>query len=382
MTEHKASICLNMIVKNETRVLDRLFRTVKPYIDYYVIVDTGSSDGTQTFIRDWMSAAGIAGEVHERPWVNFGHNRQQALELAIAAGHGDWVLFIDADEELGVSDPQFVRNLEKGVTYQIRKHHGEIRYALPNLVDITENRWQWQGPVHEYLEHLHGSNRREVRNDVWIICHEGEGARSQDSTAEQKFLRDADLLERELQANPEDSRSQFYLAQSYRHAGHFDKAYEAYRRRAAMAGWAEENFMAQLESGRTAILLNKPEQVVQEALFRAFELRPQRAEPLHDLARYYRERKKYARAYVFAKSGIQIPYPNDHLFVSEDVYAWRLLDELAVAAYWIGRFEESKASCEEILRRINTGLQLHAADLTRVQQNLAFANVKLDKSVG
>lgn len=381
MTEQKASICLNMIVKDETRVLGRLFASVKDYIDYYVIVDTGSSDGTQAFICQWMDEAGIAGEVHERPWVNFGHNRQQALELAVAANRCDWLLFLDADEELGVSDPQFLHKMKKGVIYQLEKHHGAIRYALPNLVDISDNRWQWTGPVHEYLEHRGGSNRREIRKDVWVVYHEGEGVRSQGVTAEQKFLRDARLLERELQEHPEDARSRFYLAQSYRHAGHHEQAYKSYRKRAAMKGWDEEDFMAQLEVGRVAILLDKTQQVVLEEFLKAYDLRPGRAEPLHDLARYFREKKTYGRAYVFAKTGMLLPRPNDSLFVAEDIYAWRLLDELAVAAYWIGRFEESKACCEEILRRVDSGLHLVPDDTKRVQQNLAFANVKLEELV-
>jgi glycosyltransferase involved in cell wall biosynthesis len=379
MADPKPKICLNMIVKDESTVLGRLFASVRDYIDYYVIVDTGSSDGTQVFIREWMDAAGIEGEVHELPWVNFGHNRQQAMELAVAAARSDWLLFIDADEELGVSDPQFLQKMQKGVSYQLEKHHGAIRYALPNLVDISENRWQWKGPVHEYLEHQGGNNRREVRKDVWIVYHEGEGVRSRGLTAEQKFLRDARLLERELRTQPQDARSQFYLAQSYRHAGHHEKAYKAYRKRAAMRGWDEEKFMAQLEVARVAILLGKTEQVVLEEFLKAFDSRPHRAEPLHDLARYFREKKKYGRAYVFAKSGTLIPRPNDRLFVGEEIYAWRLLDELAVAAYWTGRFEESKTCCEEIVRRVDSGVRLSSDDIKRVQKNLAFANAKLDE---
>jgi len=383
MTDHNlAKICLNMIVKNETPVLGRLFASVRDYIDYYVIVDTGSSDGTQAFIREWMDAAGIEGKVHERQWVNFGHNRQQALELAVAAGRGDWLLFIDADEELGVSDPRFLQKMRKGVSYQLEKHLGSIRYALPNLIDISQNRWQWKGPVHEYLEHLGGENRREFCRDVWILAHAGEGARSQGYTAKQKFLRDARLLERELKAHPENARNQFYLAQSYRDAGQYEKAYGAYRRRTTMCGWDEERFVAQLEAGRAAVRLGKTEQVVLDELLKAHDLRPHRAEPLHDLARYFREKKKYGRAYLFAKTGAQMPRPDDSLFVSEEVYAWRLLDELAVAAYWTERFEESKASCEEILCRVEKGLRLTSVDLQRVQKNLAFANVKLDESDG
>ena len=61
-----------------------------------VVVDGGSTDGTQQIIKEYMQD--IPGELHESPWVNFEHNRNEALSLA--KGKGDYLLFIDADEEL------------------------------------------------------------------------------------------------------------------------------------------------------------------------------------------------------------------------------------------------------------------------------------------
>ena len=86
------TICLNMIIKNEAPVIRRCLDSVKPFIDSWVIVDTGSSDDTQQIVRDTM--AGLPGELHERPWKNFGHNRNEALELARTCPHlenGGWV---------------------------------------------------------------------------------------------------------------------------------------------------------------------------------------------------------------------------------------------------------------------------------------------------
>ncbi|HKO46569.1 MAG TPA: glycosyltransferase, partial [Polyangiaceae bacterium] len=166
-----AKICLNMIVKNEVKVLPRLIRSVKDYIDYYVIVDTGSTDDTIELIRREMAGYGIEGEVHSRPWVNFGVNRQQALELALAANQGDWLLFIDADEELGVSDPKFYEKLEAGVSYEIEKHQNDVRYAVRHLVNIRSTTYRWAGPVHNYLLVVEGEERLELRKDVWIVYH-------------------------------------------------------------------------------------------------------------------------------------------------------------------------------------------------------------------
>src|SRR5215472_9696406 len=89
-------LCLNMIVENEAAVIARCLASVRPIIDYWVIVDTGSTDGTQDAIRTLM--ADRPGELYERPWRDFAHNRSEAL--ALAQPHGEYVLWIDADDVL------------------------------------------------------------------------------------------------------------------------------------------------------------------------------------------------------------------------------------------------------------------------------------------
>ncbi len=366
-----------MIVKNEVAVLPRLFRSVKDYIDYFVIVDTGSTDDTIALIQREMAAYGIEGEVHEREWVNFGVNRQQALELAVAANRCDWLLFIDADEELGVADSRFFEKLAPGMSYVLEKHHDHLRYAVPHLVNVRSTRWRWEGPVHNYLVTVEGAGERRRLEDVWIVYHSGEGAKSHGVTQEQKYLRDARLLEQHLEEHPDHPRSQFYLGQSYKHAGWFEQAQAAYRKRAAMAGWEEERFMAQLEVGRLAIQLDQPEATVLHELLAAYELRPSRAEPLHELARYFRAKKRYAKAYLFARAGMGMPKPNDHLFIAQDVYDWRLFDEVGISAYYVGRYAEAKAACEAVLARAAQGLAVPAEDVSRIRDNVAYSDRKL-----
>lgn len=44
---NKATIGLSIIVKNEATVIERMLNSVAPILDYYCVIDTGSTDGTQ-----------------------------------------------------------------------------------------------------------------------------------------------------------------------------------------------------------------------------------------------------------------------------------------------------------------------------------------------
>src|SRR6056297_554124 len=98
----RTEICRVMIVRDEGHVIDRCLDSVRPLITQWAIVDTGSSDDTPARIE--AALGDLSGELFHRPWVDFGHNRSEALSLA--ANQGDWLLLIDADEEL-VIEPGF-----------------------------------------------------------------------------------------------------------------------------------------------------------------------------------------------------------------------------------------------------------------------------------
>ena len=70
--------------------------------------------------------------------------------------------------------------------------------------------------------------------------------------------------------------------------------------------------------------------------------------------------------------GSEKPYPGDLLFVESEIYRWRIFDELSIAAYWTGRYEESRAAAEKILH-----LPLDPVQVERVRANLDFALQKL-----
>ena len=67
----KYRMLLNMIVKNESKIITRLFDSVLPIIDSYCICDTGSTDDTIKIIKAYFDSKGISGKIVEEPFVDF-----------------------------------------------------------------------------------------------------------------------------------------------------------------------------------------------------------------------------------------------------------------------------------------------------------------------
>ena len=78
----RVSLCLNMIVKNESKIILRLLQSVLSIIDTYIICDTGSTDNTPEIITNFFNTHNIKGEVIYQPFKNFGYNRTYAFNYA------------------------------------------------------------------------------------------------------------------------------------------------------------------------------------------------------------------------------------------------------------------------------------------------------------
>lgn len=353
----RSTICLNMIVKNEAPVIRRCLDSVRPLIDCWAIVDTGSSDGTQQMIREQMRD--LPGTLHERPWKNFGHNRSEAV--ALARKDADYLLFVDADETLDA--PANFTWPELGAdAYYLHTGYAGTSYSRCALV-ATRLDWRWVGVLHEHLESTPAATILQLAWPHIVVAHDGARARDPGT-----YANDADILERALADEPDNARYAFYLAQSYRDAGRLQESLAAYRRRATMAGWAEEAWFSLYQIGVLSERLGLAPGEVSRAYLDAWQYRPTRAEPLCQLARYHRERREFALGYLYARQAATIPRPPDMLFVDEGAYTWRALDELGTCAFYVGASVDGRRAIERLL---SEG-KLPASERARVESNLGF----------
>ncbi len=360
-----ASVCLNMIVKNESNVIARCLKSTRPLIDTWLIVDTGSTDGTQQIIEQCL--ADLPGELHERPWRNFGANRSEAL--ALARTKADYTLIIDADEVLDISAEFSAPELTCDA-YQLRTELVELAYYRTQLVRSSLP-WRYEGVLHEYLECDQPFSQAKLEG--LINRPSTDGARSADPN---KYLKDAALLEQVLEADPKNARDVFYLAQSYRDARVPEAALTNYRRRVALGGWAEEVWYSLFQIARLSETTQRSDQEIVSAYLAAYEFRPSRAESSCALARYFRLQNKYALAHLFAQRAIESPWPADLLFVDASVYAWRARDECSIAAYYLGKHEQVLALTQALLE----DPQLPESERARVQSNRGFSLKAVAKS--
>ena len=153
------TICWNAIVKNESAIIERCMSSMVGQIDYWVVVDTGSTDGTQQIIKDFMAKHKIPGELFERPWVNFSHNRSEALELA--ENKADYIFLCDADMTLEVLDPEWKSQLQGDPAYSVIQKNSTLRYSNIRLVNgrlTGRQRYRYWGATHEYCDSIEGNN--------------------------------------------------------------------------------------------------------------------------------------------------------------------------------------------------------------------------------
>jgi glycosyltransferase involved in cell wall biosynthesis len=336
----ESKICLNMIVKDESAVIQRCLTSVKPLIHYWVIVDTGSKDGTREIIRECLRR--VPGELYERPWRNFGENRSEAFDLA--KGKGDYILFMDADDTLefegAIKWPHLTQDL-----YLFWRGNKDFGYLKPQLVRGNLP-WKWVGVTHEYLD-CSIAYSSAVLPGVQYRSGDG-GARSSDP---EKFRKNVHLLLEGLQKEPENARYMFYLAESYRDAGEKEKALEWYCNRIAAGGWREEVFYSKLQIGHLLRQLGEPSSLVIEAYKEAHLYRSHRIEPVYYLATLYNLEKQYEEAYKLLKAFSSIPQPQkpDLLFHENWISRYGILLQLAISCDYLGYEEEREALSTQLL---------------------------------
>jgi glycosyltransferase involved in cell wall biosynthesis len=352
-------LVLILMVRNESRILERCLTSVENLVDAFCIHDTGSTDNTVEIARTFLERGGRKGCVTASEWKNFGVNRTASFQAA-----QDYVKVVgwDAKDTYGLlldADMTFHAGTLKEQTledigYSIVQCAGGLEYPNCRLVRM-DYPWKCLGVTHEYWD---GATSRLPKATCWIEDHNDGGCKSD------KFTRDARLLEEGLAENPKNERYMFYLAQTYHSLGRWKDSIAMYKKRFDAGGWDEERWYSLYMIGDSYLKLKEPlkfELYMQKAMM----FRPGRAEAPYALAKYFREVGDHHKAWFYVLRGRSLPLSQDSLFIEKPVYTGRFDYEATILLYYIGKHEEG-------LRESIKYLLTKTENLDSVYQNMGF----------
>ena len=287
ITEKNATICLNMIVKNEAHIIENTLEKLctKIQFDYWVICDTGSTDNTPKMITAFFEKKGIKGELFYDEWVNFAHNRTLALQRAYKKTN--LLLVFDADDEI-------VGDLKIPTEVLFDEYHFQfgsavgINYTRVLMIN-NYKQYEFLSVIHEFISCKEGPAKSAIISGNYYVISGRTGSRSLDPD---KYLKDALILEKAhgeaLKTNNHlFHRYAFYCANSYKDCGKIEDAIKWYKITLGQEKqWAQEKYMSCLNIYDCYQKLGEQEKGF-FYLVKAFEYDTERVECLFPLLVHY-----------------------------------------------------------------------------------------------
>ena len=329
------TLCLNMIVKNESKIITRLFDSVLPIIDTYCICDTGSTDDTVNIIQKYFDNKGISGKIIHEPFKNFAHNRTFALHAC--EGLSDYILLMDADMILKL--PNFNKNNLIHDSYNILQGSSSFYYHNTRILKNNNiKNFKYIGVTHEYVSTPPNSTKDNLSKEHIFIDDIGDGGAKAD-----KYERDIRLLTKGIEDEPQNkSRYLFYLANSYFCVGNHKDAVEYYKKRIDAKDWIQEVWYSYYRIGLCYMSLGEKEKAVFYWML-GYECFPDRLENIYEIIKHFRVEGKQKLALEFfliadrvlkkiQRKEIDI---DSFLFLEYDVYNFKIYEEYLIFSYYV-----------------------------------------------
>jgi glycosyltransferase involved in cell wall biosynthesis len=344
------TITLAMIVKNESKIIERCLESTKNFVDYIVITDTGSTDNTVDLIENYLKTNDIKGKVYKDEWKNFGYNRTNSfinarewLDDEKIDKNNNYILTIDADMILKNNKIYNKTSLTTADNWLVVQKNNTISYYNSRLFRASLP-FKCVGVTHEYWGCDVETKNGKIKEEDLYIDDRGDGGAKSD-----KFERDIRLLTKGIEDEPNNHRYYFYLAQTYGDLRDYENAIKWYRKRIDAGGWKEEIYVAHLKIGEFYSVMGQDDKAIYEWV-QAYEVLPERSESLYRIANYYRLKGKNFSSLLYTKSGIGIEYPKDLLlFIEFQVYNYKFIEELSIIGYYTNKKLQASMACQYLL---------------------------------
>ena len=245
-----------MIVKNEEKNIERALSWGKGVVSEQIVVDTGSPDRTVEIAKK------MGAEVYFFPWQD---DFSLAKNFAISKCRYPWIAMLDADESFSEQDAKKMKDYIALVEKDPKVHglrtaiadidpNGQV-VSLDSTVRLFRNREdiRYRRAIHEQLCLTNGEDFRPANcgNNLTVL-HTGYQAEVLSKKLKEK--RNINLLQKELEKNPEEFDLYVYLGMEYAFRKMWREAITQYRKFYAYLPEKAENYKAVLAMGLSAHL--------------------------------------------------------------------------------------------------------------------------------
>lgn len=350
------------IAKNEAKHVERWYESVKD-ADEIIVLDTGSTDGTQKLLSD------LGVRVASMSFEPFRFDTARNAALNLVSLDADYCMFLDLDETMPKGSIAAIRKAIKKTQkdmYALRlvfqfDHKRQPIVSYPREAVHKRNDFYWKYPVHELLA-CHQGNYSYEELDVQVF-HEPDETKERSS-----YL---SLLETAVEENPNDPRQAQYLGREYMYQGRpFDAQMWLKRHiqmephgpfRSESASYIAQCFM---------MLEGQLEEALDEAeawYFRAIAEFNSAREPFCELADLYFKCQEYESAIGMLKSAMRIPAKPNVAMISRDEFYSHWPHHMLAACYFnIGNRTAAKHHIQEAMKSAGTLSGHLANDIVKI----------------
>lgn len=201
------TLSLCMIVKDEEESLPTCLESIRDYVDEIIIIDTGSTDNTVKIAESFNA------KVYRHPWENsFSKARNYSLKYATC----DWILIMDADEEIEVKDAhklrEAIRDDNVNLIYMpaFSKEKGGTNSSVYLIERVFKNNldFHYEGIVHNALK-----SSGPCKSENIVFYH--YGYHLDDEQMKNKFTRTTTLLKEQIKEDSRNPMPHHYLAVAF-----------------------------------------------------------------------------------------------------------------------------------------------------------------------
>ncbi len=296
-----------VMVKNGGDLFEKMLTENLHNIDRWTILDTGSTDNTIEIIERVLKNK--KGKLFQEPFINFRDSRNRCLELAGQVCKYNMML----DDTYVVQGDlrkflHFIRGDQFADSYSLLIKSDDMEY-YSNRITKSEEKLRYIHKIHEVITNKNNVNVVIPNDEAWIMDYRADYMEKR--TMERKQY-DLKILFEELEEDPDDPRTYYYLAQTYNLLNNHEKAAEFFRKRAfhKNEGFLQEKIDATFELARTLnFKLNKSWSEVEPLYKLAYDLDKSRPDSLYFIGIHYYLEKDYKTAYTYFLKAFEVGYP-------------------------------------------------------------------------